>query len=79
MAIDAEAGTPQTVRIRKGQQTSVLSFFSPLPSWAERRVAVVASKTLGEGSLFSYELPMNNLEEEIAFLKMALWLAENRA
>jgi hypothetical protein len=79
MAIDAEAGTPQSVRIRKGQQTSVLSFFSPLPSWAERRVAVVGSKTLGGGSLFSYELAMNNLEEEIAFLKKALWLAENRA
>jgi hypothetical protein len=35
MAIDAEAGTPQSVRVRKGQQTSVLSFFSPVPSWAE--------------------------------------------
>jgi hypothetical protein len=79
MAIDAEAGTPQSVRIRKGQQTSVLSFFSPVPSWAERRLAVVAGKTLGGGSLFSYEVPTNDVEEEIAFLKKALWLAENRA
>ena len=78
MAIDAEAGTPQSVRVRGGRETSLLSFFSPLPSWAERRLAVVASKTLGGGSLFSYELPTNQLEEETAFLNKALWLDEDR-
>jgi hypothetical protein len=78
MAMDAEAGRAQRVRVRGGRETSGLSFFSPLPSWAERRLAVVASKTLGEGSLFSYELPTNDLEEEVAFLKKALWLDENR-
>jgi hypothetical protein len=56
MAIDAEVGTPQSVRIRKRQQTSVLGFFSPLPSWAERRLAVVAAKTLGGEVYF----PMNS-------------------
>jgi hypothetical protein len=76
MAIDAEAGTPQSVRVKEGQESSLLDFFSPLPSWTERRLAVVASKSMGAGRLFSYELPTSSLQEEIAFLKNALWLAE---
>jgi hypothetical protein len=75
MAIDAESGTPQSVRVREGRETSLLDFFSPLPSWAERRLAIVANKTMGVGRLFSYELLTSGLEEEIAFLKKALWLA----
>jgi hypothetical protein len=78
MAIDADAGSPQCFRTREIQEVFLLDFFSPLPSWAERQLAIVGQKTTGQGRLFSYEVSPETAKEEVAFLQGALWLAENR-
>jgi hypothetical protein len=78
MAIDADAGIPQRFRCRENQGMCRLDFFSPLPSWAERRLAIVGQKITGQGSLFSYEVVTTVTKEEVAFLQKVLWLTEDR-
>lgn len=73
-AIDAASGRPQQVRVQIGPTTTRLDFFSPLPSWAQRRLDVVGIPLLRErGSLFSYSLPTIEVEEELRFLADMLW------
>ena len=49
-AIDAVAGHPQVARVQSGSNpdAKVLNLFSPLPSWAQRRLDVVATP-IGRG------------------------------
>lgn len=78
-ALDHQAGHPQRLRIRSAAQPDqvVLDFFSPLPSWAQRRLDVVATPLLrGQGALLSYAIPRHELEEERRFLAEMLWLSE---
>jgi hypothetical protein len=77
-AIDAVSGHPQQVRVRNGASAARLDFFSPVPSWAQRRLDVVGMPLLRErGSLFSYSLPINEVEEELRFLADMLWMSTN--
>jgi hypothetical protein len=77
-ALDAKLGQPQEVTIRKSNTTAALDFYSPLPAFAERHLALVGSKTAGPGRLFSFELPLSKMEAEISFLECFLWMRVNR-
>ncbi|WP_277313404.1 hypothetical protein [Sphingomonas sp. AOB5] len=73
-AFDALAGHPQQVDLRHAGDVGRLDFFSPLPSFAERRLALVGDKQLGPGRLFSYALPFVAAEQEIRALRDLLWM-----
>jgi hypothetical protein len=77
-AIDAVGGHPQLVGIRSGANPTVtrIDFFSPLPSWAQRRLDVIGMPLLREpGSLFSYTLPTSEVAEELQFLAQMMWIS----
>ena len=57
----------------------LLDFYSPLPSWAERRLAIVGRKITGQKCLFSYEVAAGPAKEEAVFLQKALWLTRTGA
>ena len=60
MAMDAMAGSPQRYRLHVDAPT--LDFFSPLPSWAERKLAVVGEKSTPHGCLFSYRVAPEDID-----------------
>ena len=70
MAIDHNKEEPQFVTT-KGE---VISFHSPIPSWAQRRLEVFGEQINSTGSLFSYILPAKELDTELKFIKEFLWL-----
>lgn len=77
-AIDAASGHPQLVRVRPASNatSTVLDFFSPLPSWAQRRLDLFGTPLLtSRGALFSYSLPASETGEELAFLAERLWMS----
>lgn len=77
-AIDATAGHAQPLRVRNGvsRELLVLDFFSPVPSWAQRRLDVVATPLLrSHGALFSYGVRRDEADEEIRFLEKMMWLS----
>ena len=76
-ALDAERATPQVYKIRASGQSGELlfEFFTPLPSWAERYLALVGLPVLrSKSSLFTYRLPAAAVEEVKAFLSTSLWM-----
>lgn len=75
MAIDHCRGLPQSYRRRIVPGGACLDFFSPLPLWAERRLAIVGKSADRYRSLFSYQVPEADLNAEEAFLQKRLWLA----
>jgi hypothetical protein len=75
MAIDARRGTPQRYRVRPATNGVYLDFFSPIPGWAERRLAVVGESSPPSKCLFSYHVEQRDLVSEEDFLKKRLWLA----
>jgi hypothetical protein len=75
MAIDHHRGIPQLYRRREGTGGVRLDFFSPLPMWAERRLAVLGRPVPGEKCLFSYWIPEPERASEEGFLRERLWLA----
>jgi hypothetical protein len=74
MAIDADVGTPQRVRLRHADHRVVLDFFSPLPAWAERRLAVVGERIAPNRSLISYAVSQPEVDDAITFMKDYLWI-----
>lgn len=75
MAIDRHRGTPQLYRRREGTGGAFLDLFSPLPMWAERRLAVLGRPAAAEKCLFSYWIPEPERASEEGFLRERLWLA----
>jgi len=77
-ALDAERGTPQTFRRRRdGSPTggTFLDFFAPLPTWAERYLAISGwSAPKGPKSLFTYCLPAGAIDDAEQFLSNSLWM-----
>lgn len=73
-AIDALLGHPQTVDVRHGPEEASLGFHAPIPSFAERRLAICGSKTVEPGTLFSFRIPNAKTHEAIAALKEDLWM-----
>jgi hypothetical protein len=76
-ALDARAGKPQSFRIStKDASTALFRFYSPLPSWCERYLAVAGQKTKADRCLFSFELPASQSLYGAQFLQEALWMTE---
>lgn len=75
MAIDRASGNPQ--RFRRQQQGVQVRFdlFSPLPSWAQRRLMILGRSVPPEKCLMSFLLPASQASEEERFLRDRLWLA----
>lgn len=75
MAIDHCRGTPQLYRRVTIPDAVRLDFFSPLPLWAQRRLAFLGRPVLPEKCLISYAIPEREGAAEEAFLQERLWLA----
>lgn len=73
-ARDALDGHPQEVRVGRSDDGAALDFFSPLPSFAERRLALVAKKNRKPGCLFSYAVPDQSVAAELQGLRDLLWM-----
>ena len=77
MAIDAVAERPQRFQAELSETGSViLRFFSPVPSWWQRRWDVLARPCPSTGCLFAYEMSYDQYEAELGRLTTELWLAE---
>jgi hypothetical protein len=74
MAIDSCRGAPQKYRRRRGPAGLCLDFFSPLPLWAERRLAILGRPADRDRCLFTYQILERELAAEEAFLQKRLWL-----
>lgn len=74
MAIDYCRKQPQRYRKRNTGLGARFDFFSPLPLWSERRLMLFGRKLPREKSLFSYELPASEIDEEEKYLQECLWL-----
>ena len=74
MAIDYCRGQPQRYRRRSAEGRVRFDFFSPLPQWFQRRLMIFGNSCPREKSLFAYELPLREAENEERFLKERLWL-----
>lgn len=75
-AFDASANSPQQVRPSTSGDLVELAFFSPLPAFAERRLAVKGDKASSAGCLFAYTVPEAEAAGELAALSEKLWLSE---
>lgn len=78
MAIDYSRGAPQQYRLRSTPDGPCLDFYSPLPLWAERRLAMIGETSAREGCLFSYRIPERELATEEEFLAKRLWLTRKQ-
>jgi hypothetical protein len=76
-AIDALGSHPQRVRLSEYEEGSRrLGFFSPLPSWMQRRLDIIGAPCRGpRGALFAYELPEAEVKEELDFMAERMWLS----
>jgi hypothetical protein len=77
MAIDYLRGSPQLYRRRTAPNGVLLDFFSPLPLWAQRRLAIIGRRVPAEKCLFSYLMSEREAAAEEAFLQQRLWLKQN--
>ncbi len=75
-ALDAEAGTPQLYRCFTTRGTTRITVYSPLPCWAERRLAIVGDKVKPENGLYAFDMPAGAAAAETGFLCEMLWMAE---
>jgi hypothetical protein len=75
MAIDDGLGRKQSYRSRSADGGAYLDLFSPLPLWAERRLAVLGHPAPREKCLFTYWIPEREVISEEEFLRERLWLA----
>jgi hypothetical protein len=78
MAIDDGLGRPQIYRRRDTTGGILLDFFSPLPLWATRRLAVLGHPAPPEYCLFTYWLPSREADSEETFLRDRLWLMRQK-
>jgi hypothetical protein len=74
IAIDEGLGIPQAYRRRDEPGGTYFDFFSPLPLWAARRLAVLGHAAAPERCLMTYWLPSQDVVVEEAFLRQRLWL-----
>ena len=74
MAIDHCRATPQLYRLFPMSDGPRFDFFSPLPVWAQRRLAIVGRPVRPEKCLLSYQVPDREAASEEAFLQQRLWL-----
>ena len=73
-AIDAARGDPQLLVVRNVGVKSRLEFSSPIPSFAERHLALAGSKIAAGGCLFAFEMDHARVEKEADHLQTLLWM-----
>lgn len=76
-ALDVERGEPHVYRVRTGDRPggTFFDFFAPLPSWAERYLAISGwPAAKGSKSLFSYCVPDAAADDAQQFLSSSLWM-----
>jgi hypothetical protein len=81
-ALDALSGHPQRARVERPPRvaTALLDLFSPVPSWVQRRLDVIATlMPRSRGALFSYALPDDDVDEEMRFLESMMWFFVDNA
>lgn len=77
MAIDAERGKPQEFSINElNELYKQIKFYSPIPSWTQRRLDNLGEPYENDGCLFSYKVKGSEIFQEKSFLKEKLWLEE---
>lgn len=76
MALDSERSTPQRFRMIQKENEVQFDFFSPLPSWAQRRLMILGRSVLPQKCLMSFVLASDQAETEEQFLRKRLWLAK---
>jgi hypothetical protein len=75
MAIDKIRKRPQCYSVEDIEGGKTLSFYSPIPSWAERRLLAVGTfSRSNKHCLFSYFIPAADFIEEEKFIREYLWL-----
>jgi len=75
MAIDHCRGAPQRYRKHAVTDGVIFDFFSPLPLWAERRLALIGRAADRSQSLLSYFVTNREVQTEERFLHDRLWLS----
>jgi hypothetical protein len=76
-ALDSIAGTPQRFRCSSAaDSTTLVRFYSPIPSWCERHLAITGVKTKTDRCLFAFEIPNAAASNELKLLREALWMTE---
>lgn len=76
-AFDALAGAPQKVDVALKGDNALLSFYSPIPAWAIRRLSLIGERVKPARALLGFEIPRQNMDDEIRWLGETLWLAHN--
>jgi len=77
MAIDCCSGQPQRYQRRDDEVTVRFDFFSPLPEWSQRRLMILGTQCPREQSLFAYEIPSCEADNEERFLRDNLWMVRS--
>ncbi len=76
-AIDASNRRPQQYEVRDGASgLKILCLFLPMPSWIQRRWALVGTPVPRYQCLTAFRFRTDEIEEEIRFAKEHLWLSE---
>ena len=76
-AVDAERGVPQIFRVVEcaAPEPSLITFYSPLPRFAERYLDIVGTRMARTGgSLFAYSVPPDSIEATTRYLRETMWL-----
>jgi len=77
MAIDASYGNPQLFRIEQiTDNKAEIKLFSPIPTWAQRRLDIMGEPKKLPGCLIGYIAEISDIAEITNFLKEYLWLSE---
>lgn len=79
LARDALASRPQEFRLSTIPEGARFDFFSPIPSWARRRLAVIGREVEPIGCLMSFQIPTTEVADEEAFLRDLLYLSRAAA
>lgn len=77
-ALDATQGVPQQFTLSEDGAMTHLGFSGPVPSFAERNLALVATKSRAPQTLFRFSSSTASFQAEIAFLQSILWMQPNR-
>lgn len=79
MAIDHCRNFPQRYCVRSNGGDPRLDFFSPIPMWARRRLAVIGRRVAADRCLLSFLLPAKEVEAEEEFLQNYLFLKRSNS
>lgn len=77
-ALDAVASAPQRLVVSPAGEKATLSFTSPLPAWAVRRLNLIGERVAPPRALLGFELPIHNKDDEVRWLQQMLWLTSEQ-